>query len=1738
MGNSTRVYPVVDRAVRRLRSVNRVVLRIFVAALVSVCATPVLADGVPFHAGDVVVTGTSGYGYYWDSQIRHYSSTGVLLDTFDLGVGNTWPASVAFDSIGNMYVPITGSSYNPSQLLNTVLKINGDGSRAGGFGGTYGGASVGINQIVFSSSGNAYIGADGLPNKPAPIFKVDGRGNVLATYAAQWDPTSGFGVDYAYLAADQCTIRYTSMGESVKQFNVCTGTQMPNLVDSFPDPAAQPPYELLYSIRGIDNGNMLVGTWEDFVYGLNKDGHVIQQYVANDSPYPSLSYVAVDPKQKTFIALDMWSGRVYQFDVQSGALLSKFTLFNDNFSPTSIAIVPAAQSLYDPGKNLGKPCNCAGDPINLATGNEFRDDGDLSLGALSFHRYYNSDSTVASTHVGANWRSSFDRSIEYAGGKATAATIFRADGRQLKFTLAAGQWTPDPDVSDRLMELMDASGAVTGWDYFDAATRYHEGYDRDGKLLSMTDTNGQVTTLAYSAADTPAGVAPAPGLLLAVTGPHGRTLGFSYDSNAQLTALREPDGGVIAYGHDTKGNLTSVTYPDKTSHRYVYNESSLTGGANLSSALTGSIDEAGNRYTSIGYNAQGQAVLSMLASGVEETRVAYNAGGTTTVSYPTGAQTTLNFVAPYGSMHTSTVSSPCGPECGQPNRSATFDANGRVASATDFNGSTTKTAFGANGLLAQQVDASGTPVQRTTSLRWNTSLRVPLTRIVADASGAVVSSTQWVYNTRGQPLARCEIDPGNRAASGYACSVSGTVPAGVRRWTYTYCDAVDDARCPLIGLLLSSTGPRTDVAQVTRYSYYLANSAVDCGTPGAACHQAGDLHTITDALGHVTTIASYDADGRVTRQTDPNGVHTDLAYTPRGWLASRRVGGATTRFTYTPYGAVASMIDPDNVTTRYAYDAAHRLTGITDSLGNRVQYTLDAAGNKTAEQVLDSNHAVRRRLGRTFNMRGELTKVVDGLNRTVFSASASDGYDANGNLVHSADSLGVQQRRSYDALDRLVSTIENYNGTDAATKNTLSLYAYDALDRLNGVSDPDDLVTSYDYDGLGDAVALHSPDTGTTMRRFDAAGDLLSSTDARGVTSTYTYDALGRRTGAGYPDNTQNVAYRYDEANGVTGCARSAPVGRLTRIVEAATTTVYCYDPQGRVIRKRQIVSSGSDTVDYAYTAAGRLRALGYPDGSRANYTRDADGRIRAIEVVPVRGGAVTAVNDVTYLPFGPVSGYKLGNGQTVTRTYDANYRLTDLASPAFSLHAARDAMGNITAIGNAPGANPATETYSYDPLYRLTAITQANGSALENVTYNQTGDRLSKRGSGLATGAYRYKPGTHQLVSTGNATRAADANGNTTAVREAGVAYGLGYDNRNRLSVAQLNGNTVAAYAYNALGERIVKDLSGRNPHGGQGGHGNMHGPRGQGGGRGIERFAYDEGSRLLAEHGKADRDYVWLDDIPVANVDTRGFSTVTYVVADQLGTPRAISNGTGAVIWRWAYQGNAWGEQMPTSNGYTYNPRFPGQYFDAETGLSYSVNRDYDPATARYIQSDPIGLTGGWSTYAYVNGNPLSRVDSLGLMCNQQGCWNTKTEMAYAQAGNYAMYYQTACAGNDSYACAAGVVATGVGDSVSSSIGAKFTNANLHYALRIGGSKCPEKDMESIRNDLMRARVKQLSKATPSNPFRATAKDISDFHNAIFKRYGATKGWGPFPVFGGDIPIFGNTGGWRWCSGAACQP
>jgi RHS repeat-associated protein len=167
--------------------------------------------------------------------------------------------------------------------------------------------------------------------------------------------------------------------------------------------------------------------------------------------------------------------------------------------------------------------------------------------------------------------------------------------------------------------------------------------------------------------------------------------------------------------------------------------------------------------------------------------------------------------------------------------------------------------------------------------------------------------------------------------------------------------------------------------------------------------------------------------------------------------------------------------------------------------------------------------------------------------------------------------------------------------------------------------------------------------------------------------------------------------------------------------------------------------------------------------------------------------------------------------------------------------------------------------------------------------------------------------------------------------------------------------------YKYNALGQRVSKTTP-----------------------TSTTVFHYDQTGQLIGEkNGTNTIDYIYLNTIPVA-IGKSSTPQIYYINTDQLNTPRVITNETGTTLWQW--DGEAFGNTPPNENpsgagNFTFNLRFPGQHFDAETNLNQNYFRDYDPATGRYIESDPIGLAGGISTYGYVGANPLSNFDSTGL-------------------------------------------------------------------------------------------------------------------------------------------------------------
>jgi len=111
------------------------------------------------------------------------------------------------------------------------------------------------------------------------------------------------------------------------------------------------------------------------------------------------------------------------------------------------------------------------------------------------------------------------------------------------------------------------------------------------------------------------------------------------------------------------------------------------------------------------------------------------------------------------------------------------------------------------------------------------------------------------------------------------------------------------------------------------------------------------------------------------------------------------------------------------------------------------------------------------------------------------------------------------------------------------------------------------------------------------------------------------------------------------------------------------------------------------------------------------------------------------------------------------------------------------------------------------------------------------------------------------------------------------------------------------------------------------------------------------------------------------------------THFIYD--GTPRRLADENGAIVWSW--ESEPFGESKAVGS-VEFNLRFAGQYFDVETSTHYNINRDYNPKTGRYLQSDPIGFDGGVNSYGYVGGNPLGAVDEMGLIIKYNGTASQK--------------------------------------------------------------------------------------------------------------------------------------------------
>ncbi len=755
------------------------------------------------------------------------------------------------------------------------------------------------------------------------------------------------------------------------------------------------------------------------------------------------------------------------------------------------------------------------------------------------------------------------------------------------------------------------------------------------------------------------------------------------------------------------------------------------------------------------------------------------------------------------------------------------------------------------------------------------------------------------------------------------------------------------------GLVLTEDGPRTDVVDVTTYTY----------------DTFGNRSSITNALGHTTQLLDYNGRGQPARVIDANGTETVLTYHVRGWLTSVTVvdpsgvaaSNSVTNYTYDNVGQLIEITQPNGVVLTYTYDAARRLTQISNSVGESINYTLDNAGNRTSETIQTSTGTITYTVNRAFD---ELSRVMDIIGAE--NQITHFDYDVNDNNTAVTDPKTNVTNQIYDPLDRLQQSTDAANGT--------TQFGYDDQDRLTSVTDANGNTTTYSYDGFDNLTQISSPDTGTATYTYDQANNRTSMTDARGVVVNYSYDALNRLTGVTYPATpVENIVYQYD---GVT--TGNKGIGRLTQITDQSGSTHYHYDHRGNLLTKTTVIDGQTLVTSTTYDLANNPIEMTYPSGLVVNYTYDSQGRVQDITATRPTENPINIISDTEYLAFGPVKGMTYGNGLTQTLTYDQDYRLSTLTSGSalttvLDLSYDYDANGNITTIDhlNEPTNN---QLFSYDVLDRLSGSTGDYGSL--SYQYDPIGNRLQKsttENAQINTEDYSYNTGSNQLNSviinpvTDNTVSnyQYDNNGNPTQISDTDTAtenLTSTYNAANRLATISKSSLT-ANYTYNALGQRTTKQIVGN----------------------ATTHYAYNESGQLLGEYtaqGQVIKEYLYFNGQPLAQVTANNIYTYHN---DHLGTPRVLTDQNKNIVWQSSY--TPFGEATKSVTTVENNLRFSGQYFDEETELHYNWFRYYDPATGRYITSDRIGLGDGLNTYAYVGGNPLKYFDPNGLARIESG-------------------------------------------------------------------------------------------------------------------------------------------------------
>ena len=717
----------------------------------------------------------------------------------------------------------------------------------------------------------------------------------------------------------------------------------------------------------------------------------------------------------------------------------------------------------------------------------------------------------------------------------------------------------------------------------------------------------------------------------------------------------------------------------------------------------------------------------------------------------------------------------------------------------------------------------------------------------------------------------------------------------------------------------------------------------------------GRLTSIHDRNSNAITFA-YDGEGKLTHITDPNDKITVLAYganlkveritLPDGrfvrffydannnLIQTIDMLSATSSFTYDAASYMTSMTTPHKGTVSFEYvigEEGYSLSAVTDAFNNRRVYSPYAFGEYDSVKITDS--------------RGNTTyyqSTFDGYTQGVISAQGNTvnfGYDDFGNRNQIIDALSNATNLVYDAKGNITSITDPLNndvtlGYDTNNnliqsidpKNNTFNFTYDANSNLLETRDPDGQITTFNYNSYGQLTRIIDAKNQTTDFTYDEEGNLIKMTDPLGKFTSYTHDTLGRVLTLTDPKN-QLFTYQYDGVDHLTKVTYpdASTIDyiynccNLIQINDKYGALNFNYDALGRLTG---FTDYNSQAISYGYDSEGNLISLTYPGNKIVNYDYDKDGRLIKV---------TDWLNNITEYRYDPRGNLFLSSspGLITLYKYDEANRLSKLLNYNtfnFNLTSAfeytLDPSGNRTNIKkymplNTPSLNLGTTSYSYNSDNQLMTATKQS---------------------------FEY-----------------DNNGNTTRRIQPAGTTNFTYDADNRLIQYSQPGQANLNFLYDSLGNRIQKAQ-----------------------GATVTKYIVDPNSSLPSVLAEADASgnihsyYVY----GLGLISKIQGNNAYYYQYDGIGSTVAMTDVTGAIVNQYAYDdfGNLADNSSETiANPFKYVGKF-GVATDAPD-LLYMRARYYSPSLGRFINKDPIGLSGGLNLYAYVGNNVIQLTDPSGL-------------------------------------------------------------------------------------------------------------------------------------------------------------